>query len=482
MFIFTVQKPNNSVLFLFLFIFFSLSSFVQIYAQKITVINPSFELPDSGKVKGFDGLCSDPSWTVLVDIPGWSVDSPDSTQWDSGVEEDASATDGTYRGFLMGGDSAIFQTVNRRVLDGDNIVLTIDAINVWAAPSFKMQLYYLDENSERVPIITEVKTLTSAMEPNSISFRASEHQEAMGYQIGILLDNVSDSASWIGIDNVRLINDNPGIIEIANYSFEEPDSNKIKGWDGVCSDTTWTNLVDIPGWQSDEDAWDSGIEQQWTPTDGVYTAFFMGQDVGAYNITDYTIKENDEFMLTLDARDIYASDYLQIELFYVNDNNERVTLETSDDEIFGLEMTEHTLTANASADPNSVGHKIGVWIDNVSSNDNSWLAIDNVRLFNLSATDVAETETRPNRFALEQNYPNPFNPSTKIPFSIKEAGLVKLNVYNLLGQHISTLVNEHLNTGAYERTFNASELPSGIYFYKLEAGNKALINKMVLLK
>jgi hypothetical protein len=481
MFNFTVQKPNNSVLFLFLFVFFILSSFVQTYAQKITVITPSFELPDTGKVKGFDGLCSDPSWTVLVDIPGWSVDSPDLTQRDSGVEED-SPTDGTYRGFLMGGDSAIYQTLNRRVLEGDNIVLTVDASNIWAAPSFKMQLYYMNESSERVPIITEVKTLASSMTPYSIFFKASEHQEAMGYQIGILLDNVSDSASWIGIDNVSLINDNPGVIEIANYSFEEPDSNKIKGWDGVCSNPDWTNLVDIPGWQSDEDALDSGVEQQWTPTDGVYTAFLMGVDAGTYNITDYTIKENDQFMLTLDARDIYASNYLQIELFYVNDNNERVTMETSDDDISGSEMYEHVLTANASTYPNSVGHKIGVWIDNVSSSDQSWLAIDNIRLFNLKTTDVVKTETRPNRFALEQNYPNPFNPSTKISFSIKEAGFVKLNVYNLLGQHVCTIVNENLNIGTYERSFNASELPSGIYFYRLEAGNNVLINKMMLLK
>jgi len=453
---------------------------VQTYSQKITVINPSFEKPDTGKVKGFDGVCSDPSWTVLVDIPGWSVDSPDLTQRDSGVEED-SPTDGTYRGFLMGGDSAIYQTLNRRVLDGDNIVLTIDAMNVWAAPSFKMQLYYLNESSERIPIVTEVKTITSQMAPYSISFKASEHQEALGYQIGILLDNVSDSASWIGIDNVRLINDDPRIIEIANYSFEEPDSNKIKGWDAVCSDPSWSNLVDIPGWQCDEDAWDSGIEQQWTPTDGLYTAFFMGRDIGAYNTTDYTIKENDQFMLTLDARDIYATDLLEFGLFYVNENNEKVTMEIADDPI-DPEMFEHSVTANASTYPNSVGHKIGVWIDNVSTSDNSWLAVDNIRLFNLTATDVINAETNPSRFALEQNYPNPFNPSTKISFSIKEAGFVKLNVYNLIGQLVGTLVNENLKAGTYQKTFDASALASGIYFYRLESGSSVLVNKMMFLK
>ena len=485
---YTVKKLNNPAIFLSMFFLLFLSFSVQMYSQKITVINPSFEKPDTGKVKGFDGLCSDPSWTVLVDIPGWNVDSPDLTQWDSGVEKDASATDGSYRGFLMGGDSAIYQTLNRRVLEGDNIVLTVDALNVWAAPSFKMQLYYIDELSERIPIITEVKTLTSSMAPNSISFKASEHQEAIGFQMGILLDNVSDSASWIGIDKVRLINDDPRIIEIDNYSFEEPDSNKIKGWDGECSDPSWTNLVDIPAWQSDEDVWDSGVEQDWSPTDGIYTAFLMGQDPETYNITDYTIKEGDEFLLTFDARDIYATDLFEFELFYVNDNNERITMDYGDDEITA-EMSEHELTVNASSYPNSVGHKIGVGIDNISSSDNSWMAIDNIRLFNLTATtDVVKTETRPEQFTLEQNYPNPFNPSTKISFSIKEAGFVRLDVYNLLGEHVATIVNEKLNAGVYERTFNASNLPSGLYLYKLVvdsfggAGKNFLVNKMILLK
>jgi hypothetical protein len=93
-----------------------------------------------------------------------------------------------------------------------------------------------------------------------------------------------------------------------------------------------------------------------------------------------------------------------------------------------------------------------------------------------------------NEFTLHQNYPNPFNPSTKISFSIKKTGLVKLNVYNLLGQHVATMVKEKLNAGVYERTFNASNLPSGLYLYKLvvdsfgEAGKNFLVNKMMLLK
>jgi hypothetical protein len=86
------------------------------------------------------------------------------------------------------------------------------------------------------------------------------------------------------------------------------------------------------------------------------------------------------------------------------------------------------------------------------------------------------------RYDLSQNYPNPFNPATKISFSVPKSGFVTLKVYNLLGQLISTVLSKELNTGSYEADFNAANLPSGIYFYKLEAGNTVLTKKMMLLK
>ena len=88
----------------------------------------------------------------------------------------------------------------------------------------------------------------------------------------------------------------------------------------------------------------------------------------------------------------------------------------------------------------------------------------------------------PLSFALEQNYPNPFNPSTKIKYSVPENGNVKLSVYNLVGEVVSVLVNESVNAGFYEVSFNASSLPSGTYFYSLKKGNSIQTKKMVLLK
>lgn len=85
-------------------------------------------------------------------------------------------------------------------------------------------------------------------------------------------------------------------------------------------------------------------------------------------------------------------------------------------------------------------------------------------------------------YKLFDNYPNPFNPRTKITYSIKEEGLVTLKIYDVLGKEIATLVNENKPSGNYEAEFDASQLPSGIYIYKLQAGSFISSKKMLLLK
>lgn len=88
----------------------------------------------------------------------------------------------------------------------------------------------------------------------------------------------------------------------------------------------------------------------------------------------------------------------------------------------------------------------------------------------------------PDKYELYQNYPNPFNPETKIKFDIPQPGLVKLAIYNILGEQVALLHNGFLNYGRYESTWNASALPSGVYFYKIESEDFVSIKKLVLLK
>lgn len=80
------------------------------------------------------------------------------------------------------------------------------------------------------------------------------------------------------------------------------------------------------------------------------------------------------------------------------------------------------------------------------------------------------------------NFPNPFNPITKIVYSIPQSEKVKITVYNSLGQVIKELVNEFKHAGNYLVEFNGSNISSGIYFYKIEAGSYTKINRMILLK
>ena len=85
-------------------------------------------------------------------------------------------------------------------------------------------------------------------------------------------------------------------------------------------------------------------------------------------------------------------------------------------------------------------------------------------------------------FSLSQNYPNPFNPLTSIHYAIGKRQFVTLKVYDILGNEIATLVNDEKSAGKYEVEFNASNIPSGVYFYRLQAGSFIQTNKMILLK
>ncbi len=92
------------------------------------------------------------------------------------------------------------------------------------------------------------------------------------------------------------------------------------------------------------------------------------------------------------------------------------------------------------------------------------------------------TIEKPDKYELYQNYPNPFNPVTNIQFTIPKSGLVSLKVYDVLGREVKNIVNEFKQAGSYIVSFDGSELSSGIYFYRLEAGDFVQVKRMVLVK
>jgi photosystem II stability/assembly factor-like uncharacterized protein len=102
---------------------------------------------------------------------------------------------------------------------------------------------------------------------------------------------------------------------------------------------------------------------------------------------------------------------------------------------------------------------------------------------NGGATGVeTSNNSSPSGYSLSHNYPNPFNPSTVITYQVASFGKVSLKVFDLLGREVATLVNEVKSAGSYTATFNAANMPSGVYFYRLQSGSFIVTKKLVLLK
>jgi hypothetical protein len=133
--------------------------------------------------------------------------------------------------------------------------------------------------------------------------------------------------------------------------------------------------------------------------------------------------------------------------------------------------------------PSTMNTGSGFKIQIRSKNDPSVLDTSNSS-FNIDYASSIEANDNaiPSAYSLSQNYPNPFNPSTTIKFDLKESGLVLLKIYDVLGREVTTLLNEVKSAGSYSINFNASNITSGIYFYKIQSGSFSQIRKMVLIK
>jgi ABC-type maltose transport system permease subunit len=95
---------------------------------------------------------------------------------------------------------------------------------------------------------------------------------------------------------------------------------------------------------------------------------------------------------------------------------------------------------------------------------------------------LVDFKGNPDKYELNQNYPNPFNPSTQLSYILKIDASVKLTVFNLVGQSVRVLVDGYQVAGFYEVTFDANDLPAGIYLYKLQVGDYSSVKRMTLVK
>jgi len=161
-------------------------------------------------------------------------------------------------------------------------------------------------------------------------------------------------------------------------------------------------------------------------------------------------------------------------------------LSASDNSFLASVLTQHRQNYDADTLDLSAyaGQTIIVDVVDAFQGGWGWLAVDEIQISNatIEGSAVENTSSSPARFSLAQNFPNPFNPTTEIAFSISETMQINLAVYNIHGESVKTIVNEKLSAGSYKYSFAAQNLPSGVYFYKLQSGDEIQTRKMVLMK
>jgi hypothetical protein len=157
-------------------------------------------------------------------------------------------------------------------------------------------------------------------------------------------------------------------------------------------------------------------------------------------------------------------------------------------------VTQTDTYVNGSLSNSTITHTIS-WLTKADGNFNAYIDTSSqisgdvavhqplLNLIENYTTAVNESASNiPEKYELFQNYPNPFNPTTKISFNLPEQTHVTLNIYNILGQKISTMINKEMQAGKYNEEFNASALSSGIYLYRITTDHFSSIKKMMLLK
>ncbi len=137
--------------------------------------------------------------------------------------------------------------------------------------------------------------------------------------------------------------------------------------------------------------------------------------------------------------------------------------------------------SNSFASSVNVDNSGHVYVSGYSKIDDIYDKVITIKYSQTSGI-VNTSSNIPNKYLLSQNYPNPFNPATKINFSLPKNSFVTLKVFDLSGKEVANLVNENLSAGSYETDFNASDLTSGIYFYRLTTENFSETKKMILVK
>ena len=203
-----------------------------------------------------------------------------------------------------------------------------------------------------------------------------------------------------------------------------------------------------------------------------------------YNLYDYDVDiDTVQFGIISSSEGLYNSN-IGYKYFHPGATNDIHFDDTSTVPLTGLDIV-----SNISSGPYSLysNQSLIFYTAIMGGNDYNDIhqnMLTSKNVFNSSITDILELKNNfiPKEYLLSQNYPNPFNPSTTIKYSIPNASKAIIKIYDVLGNEIETLVNEYKPAGTYELNWYAANLPSGVYFYRLQAGSFVETKKMILIK
>lgn len=369
------------------------------------------------------------------------------------------------------------------IVQDENYILTFDAST--GAGNARTMIAGIGLNEADYSSITEIVNLTEETQTFTLELTAA----GFGSANSRVLFDMGAEAGIVVIDNVSLVQGGEGSGGGAEAPEPEVAAPTPPGRDAGDVISLFSNAytnVDVAAWTTE---WSGGT----TNTD----ILVEGDDVKRFDIvnfngiqlensidlTNYTHMHIDYWV----ADDLTAGEVLNPKLS--NHGN----LPESDGETSAIEYTNSVTDSKTwvsldlpledftVASANSDRDKIYQIVLGTSGTVNV-VYIDNLYFYKDVSISTDETEELPNNFTLDQNYPNPFNPTTNISYTLPVNAEVTLEVFNIQGQRVATLVDSYQNTGSYNVTFDASNLASGLYTYRLSSGNSVQVKKMMLIK
>jgi subtilisin family serine protease len=198
------------------------------------------------------------------------------------------------------------------------------------------------------------------------------------------------------------------------------------------------------------------------------------------NVIDLGIFTSAVLIMNESEHDLEIGESVFVEFLTTTGEWDTVHVFEGTDNGFGVFEAFDSVTFSLSTEALHPGFKFRFRGEGLETTD-EWF-FDNICLIGQTLTNLTGNNVIPKEFALNQNYPNPFNPATKISFDVPKQSFVTLKVYDISGREIAKLVNGSYNPGVYTVNFDASRFASGVYFYRLEAGEFVQTKRMVLLK